>query len=156
MGKLDVYRQNALKSLHMANYMILNTYPLLKEPKTLLIISDHVLSSLMSSVSQLLIFERSKRKILPYHETTESKLNSFRNYLVNKYSLKEYLDVIDRIMNLNKEHKEADIEFSKDNKFVIASDKFQNIDAIAEEDVKGFIKKAKAFAVKVDELTINE
>lgn len=156
MGKLSEYRQNALKSIHMASYLLSTTYPLLKEPRTLLIISDHVLSSFISSVSQILIFERSKRAIPPYHENNESKLNSFRNYLAEKYSLQEYSGVIERIMNLNKAHKESSVEFSKDKKFVICSDQFQKIETISEDDVRGFIKKAKEFAVKAEELTINE
>lgn len=156
MGKLSEYRQNALKSIHMASYLLTTTYPMLKELKTLLIISNHVFQSFMLSVSQILIFERSKRAIPPYYESTESKLNSFRNYLVKKYSLQEYLEVIERIMNLSKVHKEASMEFTKDKKFVICSDQFQRIDTISEDDVRHFIKKAKEFAVKAEELTINE
>ena len=85
MDKLLQYRQGALKNVQMASYLLSTTYPLIKEPKTLLMISDHVFSSLMSSVSQILFFERSKRTIPPYHETDESKINSFRQYLVKKY-----------------------------------------------------------------------
>ncbi len=147
------HRQNALKNVQMAIYLLSTTYPLLKEPKTLLLVSDHVLSSFLSSVSSILTFERSKRSIPPYHETTESKLNSFKQYVVKKYGLENYLESIEKILNLSKQHKEATIEFTRDRKYVICADQFSTIQTVSEDDVKQYIKTAKDFIVKVGALT---
>ena len=105
MDNISHYRQSALKSIQMAKYLLTTTYPLIKEPKTLISISDHVFNSFMSSVSMLLLFERNKKSINPYHNTNESKLNSFKNYLVRKYKFEDYLKTIEKIENLAKEHK---------------------------------------------------
>ncbi len=156
MDKLLQHRQSALKNVQMAAYLLSTTYPLLKEPKTLLMISNHVFSSFMSSVSAILFFERSKRTIPPYHETNESKINCFKQHLVKKHSLQEYLETIEKILNISKEHKNAAIEFSRDKKYVICADQFSKIETVSEEDVKHYVKKAKEFITKVGEIVSHE
>ena len=148
------YRSSAVKSAQMADYLLSTTYKLIKEPKTLLSISEHVLSSFMSSVSALLAFERTKKTIPPYHENNESKLNCFREHVAKKYDLQQYLDTIERINYLSQEHKKAPIEFTKDKKYVICSDQFTKIETISEEDVKNYIRKAKEFVIAVDKVTV--
>ena len=154
--KISAYRLSALKSIQMAKYLLSTTYPMIKEPKTLFSISDHVLSSMMSSVSALLFFERSKRIIPPYHDTDESKFNAFRQHLVKKYKFEEFLAAILRIENLAKDRKKAPIEFSRNDKYVICSDQFSKIQTISEQDVKNYIKKAQDFVSKIDSVISNE
>jgi len=156
MDRLFQHRQSALKNIQKADYMLATTYPLLKETKTLITISDHLLSSFMSSISMLLILERSKKNIPPYHETDESKLNSFKQYLVKKYKFQEYLETIERIINISKEHEKSPVEFSRDNKYIILNEKLKKAESISEDDIKDYIKKAKDFAIKISEVVANE
>ena len=156
MDNISNHRQSALKSINMAKYLLTTTYPLIKEPKTLLSISDHVFNSLMSSVSMLLLFERGKKTINPYYNTNESKLNSFKNNLVKKYKFEEYLNTIEKIENLAKEHKKSAVEFSRDKKFVVCDSQFKNIQIISENDVIENIKMAIDFNEKVSSVVSNE
>lgn len=156
MGSILQYRQNALKNVQMANYLLSTTYPMIKEPKTLLSISDHVFSSFMSSVSALLAYERNKKLIPPYHDTDESKLNSFKQNLVKKYKFGEYLRTMEKIKSLSTEHKNSSVEFTRDMKYVICADGFNKIQTVSEQDVKGFIREAKDFIGKMDAVISNE
>jgi hypothetical protein len=150
------HTQDAVKNVQMASYLLSTTYPLVKEPKTLLLVANHTLSSFMSSISALLSFERSQKTIPPYHDTTESKLNCFKQNCVKKYKLEEYLTVIERIIGLSEKNKKAAISFSRDNKYVICADQFSTIETISEADVKLYIKKAKEFALKVQTMLPHE
>lgn len=154
MDKITEYQQESVKSVQMANYLLSTSYKLVKEPKALLSITDHVLSSFLSSVSALLLFERTKKEILPYHENDESKMNAFRK-LVPKYDLQNYMATIETIINLSQEHKKASVEFSRDNKFIICSEEFKKIETVSETDVKEYIKKAKEFTQVIGRI-INE
>lgn len=156
MDRISQARQSSLKSIQMAKYLLTNTYPLLREPKTLLSISNHVFSSFMSSISMLLTAERSKKQIPPYHETTESKINSFKQNLVKKYNFEEYLETVEKINNLGKYHKKSAVEFSRDKKFVMCDNQFKDIKSISEQDVKSFIQKAMEFNEKVSSVVANE
>ena len=156
MESVLLLKQGAVKNVQMADYLLSTTYPLVKEPKTLILISNHVLSSFMSSVSALLAFERSQRTIPPYHDTNESKLNCFRQHIVGKYKLEEYATVIERIMRLSEKHKQAAISFSRDKKYVMCADQFSTIESISEADVKQYIRKAKEFITTVDRLVLHE
>jgi len=140
----------------MAKYLLNTTYPLIKEPKTLLSISDHIFNSFMSSVSMLLVSERNKKTIPPFHETTESKINSFKQNLVKKYRFEDYLNTIEIINNLSKHHKKSAVEFSRDRKFVLCDSQFKDIKIISEQDVKSFIEKAAEFNEKISSVVSNE
>ncbi len=156
MDKIIQSRQSALKSIQMAKYLLNTAYPLIKEPKTLLSISDHIFNSFMSSVSMLLISERNKKNIPPFHETTESKINSFKRNLVKKYKFEEYLQTIGIINNLNKHHKTSAVEFSIDRKFVLCDSQFKDIKTVSESDVESFIEKATEFNEKISNAVSNE
>jgi hypothetical protein len=150
MGKIIDSTKDASKNLKMANYMLTTTYPLLNEPKVLMSINNHVLSSFMSSISALLAFERSNKNIPPYHNTTESKINCFKQHIVKKYKFENYLVVIEKMMTVNKEHEKASIAFTRDNKYVICSDQFEKIESLSKDDVKKFISNAKEFLEKIE------
>ncbi len=156
MGMFSQLKQSSVKNIQMANYLLSTTYPMIREPKTLLSISNHILSSFISTVSLLLYFERQNKTIPPYHDTNESKINCFKQNLVKKYKFEEYLMLIERLVNLSKEHKNASIEFSRDRKYVICADQFSSINTISEQDVKNYIKKAKEFYAKVEGVIPNE
>ena len=156
MDKIVQSRQSALKSIQMAKYLLNTTYPILKEPKTLLSISDHIFNSFMSSVSMLLLAERNKKNIPPFHETTESKINSFKQNLVRKYRFEDYLNTIEAINNLSKHHISSAIEFSRDRKFVLCDSQFKDIKTVSERDVRSFIEKASEFNEKVSSVVSNE
>src|SRR5689334_9218982 len=101
MDETMMYKQNAVKAIYQANYLFSTTYKMIKEPKALLSISSHILSSFMHSVSAILAHENI---IL---ESDEEKLQYFRKNLVSKYGLQEYDTLIGRIEFLQKEHKRS-------------------------------------------------
>jgi len=156
MESITENRKQAVKNIQKANYMLGTTYPLLREPKTLLSVSNHALASFLSSVTALLLFERSQKLIPPFHENDESKINAFRQHVVAKHKLYEYAAVIERIRNLSQQHKKASIEFTRDNKFIICSDQFQKIETLSQEDAQNYIQKAKDFLKKVEDIISNE
>ena len=146
------YRKQALKQLQVANYLLDTSYKMLKEPKTLLIITDHVLDSFMIMITGILEKERAAKLIPPYHDNQESKLLSFKNYVAKKHNLNEYVDLIERIIFFTNERKKTPIEFSRKGSYVVCSDQFSKISTITETDVKQYIKKAKHFIDIVEPL----
>jgi hypothetical protein len=155
MDKIIQHHQNAIREIQTAAYLLSTTYKLIKEPKTLLPISEHVFDSFMSSVSALLLFERNKKTIQPYHDNSESKLNAFKK-LAKKYDLQNYINTIEEIMNLAKEHKKSSVEFTKDGKYVLCSQEFKRINTVSETDVRNYIKTAREFITHVERLTAHE
>jgi hypothetical protein len=101
----------------------------------------------------LLAHERSQKIIPPYHDTTESKINAFKQHIVKKYNLHEYHDIIERLLSLSEGYKRAPIAFSRNKQYVICADQFSAVQIISEEDVKKYIKKAKEFIAVVGTLT---
>ncbi len=156
MATVISYKEAAMKELQMANYLISTAYRLTNETKNLLLVSNHVLSSLMNSVSAILFFERSKRAIPPYHNTQESKLRAFKEHLVKRYGLQTYYETIQKIINLSKGHENASVEFTRDNKYIMCAPQFKKIDTVSENDMKNYIKDAKEFVSHVERIIANE
>jgi len=146
MDETAMYKQNAVKAIYQANYLFSTTYKLIKEPKALLSISSHILSSFMHSVSAILAHEHIALG------SDEEKLQYFRKNLVAKYGLQEYDNLIGRIEFLQKEHKQASVEFTRGSSYVMCSNQFSQINSISETDVQNYIKKAKEFVSVVERI----
>ena len=146
MDDITQYKQNAVKAIHQANFLFSTTYKMIKEPKALLSISSHVLTSFMNSVSAILAFEG---VILA---DDEAKLQYFKKESVKKYGLQEYDTLIERISFLLQEHKKSVVEFTRGSSYVMCSDQFSKVDKISESDVQNYIKKAKEFVSVVERI----
>jgi hypothetical protein len=156
MDKIIAYKETAVKELQMAAYLLSTAYKMAKEPKNLLLISNHVRSSFSNSLSALLFFERSKKLIPPYHETDESKLGAFKEHLIKKYGLVEYYDIMKKLVVLPEEHKNASVEFTRNGKFVMCAPEFKKIEILSEQDVISDMRKAKEFITKIERIVVNE
>ena len=156
MEKVSDCLKEGAKGVQIAFYMLNKTYPMFNDPKVLLSISEHISSSFMSSVSALLVHERSQKKIPPYHSITESKLNSFKQYLVKKYKLESYLEIIEKLLGISQGHKSSVVEFSRDKKYFMFGEQFKNMNAVSKEDVQNYMEKAKEFNELIGKLVLNE
>ena len=145
MEKFQEARARAKKSLKVADHMLTITYPLVQDPKLLLAVLENIFIALTNSMAAILYYERLFKRIPPFHDTFESKFNVFSADVSKKYKFDpSYIRLIMDVKNLILEHKKSPVEFSRDNKFVICSDKY-DIKTISEDQLKEYVKKTKLF-----------
>jgi len=152
MEKFQTAKHNAQKRLKIADHMLTMTYPLVKDSKLLLAVLENLFLSLTNSVASVLHYERLFKRIPPFHDTFESKFNMFRAKVVPKYKIEmEYVTMIKEIKDIIIMHKKSPVEFTRKDKFVIASESYK-IKTITVEQIREYIKKTKLFIAKMEDI----
>ena len=101
MEKYQEHREKAIRNMQIADHMLSVTFPMLKEPKLLLAITDNIFLAYTNSIAALLHFERLYKKIPPFNENFESKFNMFKEHCVDRYKIdRSYIVEIQSIKEL--------------------------------------------------------
>ena len=101
MEKFQENREKAKKNLKIADHMLGVTFPLVKDTKLLLAVIENIFLSYTNAIAAILYFERAFKRIPPFQETFESKLNMFRERCVEKYKIdKSYLTEVQDIRDI--------------------------------------------------------
>ncbi|MFH1071934.1 MAG: hypothetical protein V1743_00730 [Nanoarchaeota archaeon] len=144
METYQEYREKALKHIMIADHMLVITYPLVNDPKLLLTILENISESLRCSVRALLHYELLYKKIDIFQETPEEEMRIFKEESRAYGISKHYLDVIEQVRGILKEHKESPMEFARKETFVICGENY-TLKTLSEQLIKTYITKTKEF-----------
>ncbi len=130
----------ALKSLDVADYLLNHTFPLVKEPKLLLAILENI------HVAHVKVLEA----ILVSEDGSVDPSGNFFDLLsaTGSFLDSESLSLIKEVYSLIIDHKDAAVEFSRDEKFIICLDNY-NLKLLGVEELKGYIFKSKRLLERV-------
>ncbi len=149
MKEYEEAKERAIRSLKVADHMLTITYPLVQDTKILVTVMENIFLGLTNAIAALLYWERKYKKIPPFHENFDSKFNTFKLYCVERYNIsKGYLPFLMEIKEIIHEHKNSPVEFTRKNKFVIASKDYK-LKSFSISDVKNYLSKAKLFIQEV-------
>ena len=151
MGLVEEKRINAAKSLSIADQMLMQTFNLIKDPKILIAVLEHVYNSIISEISALINFEKERGNLDNVDESSEGLLYDFKTKLSQKYDLMAFESFIDDIVRFRHGRKEAPTEFSRKTMYVVCSNDYE-CESISKEMMKEFIKKAKLFIERTDNI----
>jgi hypothetical protein len=150
MEKHQVAKLRAERHMKIADHMLTQTYPLLKDPKLLLAVVENIFMAMRYSMEALLYFDRFYKRIPPFQENYESKFNMFRARLQQRYGiLPEHVTTMQNVRELIMNHKNSPVEFTRGDRFVICSDSF-GMKTIDVEQIRKFIGSAKNFCNQVN------
>jgi len=142
--------KRAIKFLKIADHMLTQTYPLVNDPKLLIVIMENVFLSLSNGMTSILELESLKSRQQDYKDDFASKYKLFLSKFSKKYDIsKEDLSFIGDVYQIIEEHKKSPVEFVRKDTFVICSQNYR-ISTIKLKKMSEFIKKAKTFINKVD------
>jgi len=152
MEKLKVLLDEANKSIKSASHMLYVTYPLVKDTKLFMGILENINKALQLSMNALLYYERMYKRINPFHDNFNVKLDVFRRVVSRRYNISN--DVPNLIMEINeiiRNRKAAPIEIAKKTEFVIC-DKEYRTRALKHEELKNYFLKAKVFILQTSNI----
>ena len=153
MEKFQEDREKALKNIKIADHIISVTYPLVQDPKLLLVVMDNIFFAFNNTMTSILNYERTFKRIPEFGESFEIKVNMFKTKVMPKYNInQEYLKTILELKEIIKEHKESPVEFSRKDKFVICSDSYK-MRTLSIGEIKRYISKAKLFIEEANHIT---
>jgi hypothetical protein len=150
MEKFQEAREKAKRNLKIADHMLFMTYPLVKDNKLLLAILENIFLALTNAMGALLYYERLFKRVPPFHDNFESKMNLFREKCTARYKLsRDYLLLMREVKELVMEHKRSPMEFARKNSLVICSESYQ-LRTVSLDQIKKYLGKTKDFVREVE------
>ncbi len=150
MEKHQVAKLRAERHMKIADHMLTQTYPLLKDPKLLLAVMENIFMAMRYSMEALLYYDRLYKRIPPFQENYDSKFNMFRARLLQRYGIApEQVTTMQNVRELIMEHRKSPVEFTRGDRFVICTDSFHT-KTIDVEQIKRFIGTARNFYSQVN------
>ncbi len=129
----------------VAFHLIHVTFPLIKDPKLLLGITQNILNSYEAAIETILKYERSLNLIPPFNDNFQGKMNVFIHKVASRHNLsQDYLDLILSLKDIIDAQKKSPIDFSRKKKFVICTGDY-DLKTITLRELKGHLQKNKEF-----------
>ncbi len=145
MEEFQLASSKAQEKLKLADHMLTQTYPLIKDPKLLVAVMENVFLALTNAMASVLYYERTFKSIPPFVDNFENKFRLFKEKCAPKYDLsKKYADAIAEVKEAVLAHRKSPIEFARKENFVICSDNYK-LKTITIEQIKGYIDLTKTF-----------
>ena len=145
MEEFQAARNKANEKLKLADHMLTQTFPLVKDPKILVAVLENLFLALTGGMASVLYYERTFKSIPPFVDNFENKFSLFTQKCVPKYNLdKKYIELVIEVKEAVLAHRKSPIEFARNDNFVICSDNYK-LKAITIGQIKKQIDLTKTF-----------
>jgi hypothetical protein len=152
MTNPESYKEKALKYINTADHILTQTYPMVNEPKILLSVINNLKKAVECTVEYILSHERIHKRIPPYHNNYDSKMNAFKHRITDRYHINiKYITLIEELRDITEKHKKSPVEFSRKEEFVICSEGYK-LRKISVAEMKNYIRDAKIFLKEMDNI----
>ena len=144
--------KDANRLMNSADHLAYVTYPLIKDNKLIITIAENLNSALLNLMEALLMYERAYKRIPPYPENFDMRLQIFKEKIANRYNIdRSYIVLIEDLKKLVYERKKSTMEFIRHDKYVLFN-KNMSIKSITLEKVKKYLNESKPLFLKVNTL----
>jgi len=138
-------RDKARKKAGVADHILTQTYPLVKDPKLLIAVLQNLYDAVGFGIEALLEYEGSLDRLPTIPDTPDARLAMFQQHLSQRYKLPaEFLGFVGDLRETLKEHRESPVEFVRKEEFVICDEGYR-IRKLSKEQLKQYLLKTKAF-----------
>ena len=119
--------ENAQRHFKTADHMAYVTFSLLKENRLMMKIMSELAESVKDLIKAFLYYEYSFKRVKLYHDA-QRNLKTFIEEIALRYFEKEDLKNLVNLLEIEKKHKDAHVEFVRKDKFVILlGDKYETL-----------------------------
>jgi hypothetical protein len=133
-----IKESNLIKSIDLrlsnADYILTQTYPLLKDPKILLAVLENINLAINDIISL------ATKNYLNKNNSNKSNLSFKDDYDLFKRNYSKHIGVVKEIRSLWENRKECTVEFIKNDKLYLCSNDYE-IRIISEDEMKKFLSK---------------
>lgn len=152
MEKFQLLREEALKNYRMADHMLNVTYPLIKDTKLLLGVTDSLFLAFTQAMSSILYHERLFKLIPSFNDNFESKFHSLQQKR-SRYNIDQgFFELMLELKEIIFLHKTTPVEFRKNDRFIICTKNYK-VKAITANQLKNYLKKTREFLDLMNQIT---
>ncbi len=138
-----------------ADHMVYVTYPVVNDPKLVIVIAEKLYNSVMDAITAILNYDYLYKRIsyLPLNE--EDKVRLFKEDSIKRYNLKrEILILIQELKDIIEFRKKAPLEFVRKENFVICNARYRT-KTININKIKYYVSDIKIFLEKINKILKN-
>jgi len=156
MEKFQELLQHSKDKLEIAEQVVMQTFPMTKDPKLLMNASDNMFLSMTYGMGALLHFEAKNQRIEGFEDKFEDKTNAFEKHCMPRYGIKpEYITVMRSLKDIIVEHHKSSMVFSKNEQLVICGEDYK-IRKLGYEEIKRYLYYAGSFHTAMSQIIMNE
>lgn len=135
----------AKKAIKTADHLTYMTYPLVRDLKIIVSITQNIYLAVMSAMEAVLQYDRYYKRINPLAENFESRFQVFKEKCAPRYGFdRDDLMLVEELRTLIKQHKDSNMEFVRSDKLIICSPNFK-MKTLDINAIKQYIIKTKKF-----------
>ena len=141
---------SAKKETELADHLIYVTYPIIKEVKFLLAITEHVITAARSAVEALLAFEQHYKRIEPFSTNFAVMAQTYKEKVESFYSLDpKFHRLLLKLQEIQHMNMQAPVKFKRGEKYILANHEYK-LTTLDFESVKKYSNLAKGFVKHVE------
>lgn len=142
----------ANKSFNTADHLTYITYPLLKDTKLVVTITENLYNAFVYGMDAFLAYERLYKRIHEIPEDFGSRLSVFKTKVVPRYNIeREHLLLMDDLKKIIDYRRKSPVEFIRKDKIVICSDNYK-MRTINYDKIKEYLNKSKPFFTRLNKV----
>lgn len=154
MNEIKALQDESEQKIKTADHLLSITYPVVKEPKLLILVIENVFESLSLMIDWALQTEKIYKK--EYETNFDEKFSIFKRKIVTKYDInKDIIQFIEKIKTIVEEHKKTAVTFIRKEKLIITDENY-NLTKITPDECKKIILKAKSSIKIIQDLIEKE
>ncbi len=151
MDSFVAARDGARKKLSVADHILTQTYPLVKDPKLLVAVLQNLYEAVEAGISAMLQYEADRNRLTLVAEDFDAQLALFRQHVVPSYNVPlEFMRFVGELRETIKEHRASPVEFVRKGTFVICDEGYR-IRTLSADQLKRHMQRAKAFVSFMEE-----
>ncbi|HIH13652.1 MAG TPA: hypothetical protein HA224_00170 [Nanoarchaeota archaeon] len=142
--------KKAKKEVALADHLLYVTYPMIKEMKFLLAISEHLINSCTNALEALLEFEKKYKRIAPFSTNFSVMANTYKEKVAPFYNLDpKFYRLLRKLDEIRQLGVNSPVKFQRGEKYILASEDFK-LTILDADAIKRYNNIAKRFIENVD------
>ena len=141
--------------LNTADHLAYVSYSNIKDNKIVVSIAENLYKSLLKAVEAVLQYERMYKRIPPYSENFNAKLEMFKTKCAPRYNLNNEIVILLDNLRIIVDQKKELMENDRKEKFAVFNNEYK-IKSLTIEKVKEYLVKSNPFIQKVNEIIKEE
>lgn len=152
MEQFDSYVATANKAFKIADHLVYVTFPVVRDNKLMATALEQLFVALQNGMSALLYHDAAYKRISAFPTAFERQLQIFKQSTCQRYHIGEDVCLLIRdIAGLIKNRRESPIEFSRRERYIIASETYK-LTTLTVDKLKRYIIGTKEFLDKVNQI----
>lgn len=157
MEDFQILLEEANKIFNSADHLVYVTYPLVKDIKLLIKITENINNAMFKYMNAILTYERFYKRIGPLPDNFDSRFEIFKIHIAKRYNLdRNHVMMLLELKELVEKHKTSKMEFIRKDKFVICGNHYRVMKTLTLEKVKSYVNNMKPFVWRINKILSND